>query len=98
MNPYRHAATLLRETSLSFREISSITGLDICQARVVGLKLKAARGPLTPAADADDRFRPAGTAPCRLSKQRHSPKARCPDRWVAFERNAGQLLGAFEYQ
>ncbi|WP_420348886.1 hypothetical protein [Pelagibius sp.] len=38
MNPYRHAATLLRETSLSFREISSITGLDIY--KVVGLKLK----------------------------------------------------------
>ena len=38
MNPYRHAATLLRETSLSFREIASITGLDIYQ--VVGLKLK----------------------------------------------------------
>jgi len=38
MNPYRHAATLLRETSLSFREIASITGLDIY--KVVGLKLK----------------------------------------------------------
>jgi len=38
MNPYRHATTLLRETSLSFREIASITGLDIYQ--VVGLKLK----------------------------------------------------------
>lgn len=38
MNPYRHAATLLRETSLSFREIASITGLDIYA--VVGLKLK----------------------------------------------------------
>jgi hypothetical protein len=38
MNPYRHAATLLRETSLSFREIANITGLDIYA--VVGLKLK----------------------------------------------------------
>lgn len=38
MNPDRHAATLLRETSLSFREIASITGLDIYS--VVGLKLK----------------------------------------------------------
>ncbi len=38
MNPYRHAATLLRETSLSFREIANITGLDIY--KVVGLKLK----------------------------------------------------------
>lgn len=38
MNPNRHAATLLRETSLSFREIASITGLDIYA--VVGLKLK----------------------------------------------------------
>jgi hypothetical protein len=38
MNPNRHAATLLRETTLSFREIASITGLDIYS--VVGLKLK----------------------------------------------------------
>lgn len=38
MNPNRHAATLLRETSLSFREIATITGLDIYS--VVGLKLK----------------------------------------------------------
>lgn len=38
MNPNRHAATLLKETSLSFREISSITGLNIYD--VVGLKLK----------------------------------------------------------
>jgi len=38
MNPYRHAATLLRETSLSFREIANITGLDVYA--VVGLKLK----------------------------------------------------------
>jgi len=38
MNPNRHAAALLRETSLSFREIASITGLDIYA--VVGLKLK----------------------------------------------------------
>lgn len=38
MNPHRHAATLLRETSLSFHEISNITGLDIYA--VVGLKLK----------------------------------------------------------
>ncbi|GAB4377412.1 MAG: hypothetical protein Kow00114_41700 [Kiloniellaceae bacterium] len=38
MNPSRHAATLLRETSLSFREIANITGLDIYA--VVGLKLK----------------------------------------------------------
>lgn len=38
MNPYRHASTLLRETTLSFREIANITGLDIYA--VVGLKLK----------------------------------------------------------
>lgn len=38
MNPNRHAATLLRETSLSFHEIANITGLDIYD--VVGLKLK----------------------------------------------------------
>jgi hypothetical protein len=38
MNPNRHAATLLRETSLSFHEIANITGLDIYA--VVGLKLK----------------------------------------------------------
>ena len=38
MNPRRHAATLLRETSLSFSEIANITGLDIYA--VVGLKLK----------------------------------------------------------
>lgn len=38
MNPNRHAATLLRETSLSFNEIANITGLDIYA--VVGLKLK----------------------------------------------------------
>jgi hypothetical protein len=38
MNPNRHAAALLRETTLSFREIASITGLDIYA--VVGLKLK----------------------------------------------------------
>ncbi|WP_422367657.1 hypothetical protein [Pelagibius sp.] len=42
MNPNRHAATLLRETSLSFREIASITGLNIYQ--VVGLKLKLRQG------------------------------------------------------
>ncbi|HEY9536120.1 MAG TPA: hypothetical protein VIS03_00900, partial [Kiloniellaceae bacterium] len=38
MNPDRHAAKLLRETSLSFDEIANITGLDIYS--VVGLKLK----------------------------------------------------------
>jgi len=38
MNPNRHATMLLRETSLSFREIANITGLDIYD--VVGLKLK----------------------------------------------------------
>ncbi|MEQ8355189.1 MAG: hypothetical protein RH942_06595 [Kiloniellaceae bacterium] len=38
MNPNRHAATLLRETTLSFREIANITGLNIYD--VVGLKLK----------------------------------------------------------
>ena len=43
MNPYRHAATLLRETSLSFREIANITGLNIYQ--VVGLKLKMRTSP-----------------------------------------------------
>jgi len=38
MNPWRHARVLLSETSLPFREIATITGLDIYQ--VVGLKLK----------------------------------------------------------
>ena len=38
MNPFSHARTLIRETSLPLREIASITGLDIYQ--VVGLKLK----------------------------------------------------------
>ena len=38
MNPYRHAAVLLSETSLPFREVASITGLDIYQ--IVGMKLK----------------------------------------------------------
>ncbi len=38
MNPYRHAAVLLAETSLPFREVASITGLDIYQ--IVGMKLK----------------------------------------------------------
>jgi hypothetical protein len=38
MNPNRHAAALLRETSLTFREIANITGLDVYA--VVGLKLK----------------------------------------------------------
>ncbi|MGD1880498.1 MAG: hypothetical protein ACFB13_23730 [Kiloniellaceae bacterium] len=38
MNPNRHATMLLRETSLSFREIANITGLDVYA--VVGLKLK----------------------------------------------------------
>ena len=43
MNPDRHAATLLRETSLSFREIANITGLNIYD--VVGLKLKLRAAP-----------------------------------------------------
>lgn len=38
MNPYRHAAVLLKETSLPFREVANITGLDIYQ--IVGMKLK----------------------------------------------------------
>ena len=38
MNPERHAAVLLKETQLPFREVAEITGLDIYQ--VVGLKLK----------------------------------------------------------
>ncbi len=38
MNPYRHAAVLLAETSLPFREVANITGLDIYQ--IVGMKLK----------------------------------------------------------
>src|SRR3546814_19957958 len=45
MNPSRHAATLLRETSLTFREIATITGLDIYS--VVGLTLKP-RSPTYP--------------------------------------------------
>lgn len=38
MNPYRHAAVLLAETSLPFREVANITGLNIYQ--IVGMKLK----------------------------------------------------------
>lgn len=38
VEPISHAKTLLKETTLTFREISSITGLDIYQ--VVSLKLK----------------------------------------------------------
>ena len=38
MNPHRHAAVLLAETSLPFREVANITGLDIYQ--IVGMKLK----------------------------------------------------------
>ncbi|WP_282608902.1 hypothetical protein [Pelagibius sp. Alg239-R121] len=38
MNPHRHAAVLLRETSLPFREVANITGLDVYQ--IVGMKLK----------------------------------------------------------
>lgn len=41
MNPYKHAAVLLRETSLPFKEISRITGLDVY--KVVGMKLKMRR-------------------------------------------------------
>ncbi len=37
-DPWRHAHTLLAETSLPFREIAHITGLSIYQ--VVGVKLK----------------------------------------------------------
>ncbi len=38
LNPEKHAAVLLRETSLGFSEIADITGLDIYL--VVGIKLK----------------------------------------------------------
>ena len=38
MNPMRHAAILLRETSLPFEEVAQITGLDVY--KVVGMKLK----------------------------------------------------------
>ena len=38
MNPERHAAVLLRETKLPFREVAEITGLDVY--KVVGMKLK----------------------------------------------------------
>ena len=38
MKPETHAAVLLRETRLRFREVAEITGLDIYQ--VVGMKLK----------------------------------------------------------
>ncbi len=38
MRPETHAAVLLRETQLPFREVAEITGLDIYQ--VVGMKLK----------------------------------------------------------
>ena len=41
MNPHKHAAVLLRETSLPFREIARITGLDVY--KVVGMKLKMRR-------------------------------------------------------
>ncbi len=38
MNPLKHAAVLLKETSLPFQEVARITGLDVYQ--VVGMKLK----------------------------------------------------------
>ena len=38
MRPEVHAAVLLRETRLPFREVADITGLDIYD--VVGMKLK----------------------------------------------------------
>jgi len=38
MDPVKHAAVLLQDTSLPFHEVAAITGLDIYQ--VVGLKLK----------------------------------------------------------
>jgi hypothetical protein len=38
MDPFKHAAVLLEETSLPFHEVAAITGLDIY--KVVGLKLK----------------------------------------------------------
>jgi hypothetical protein len=38
MNPVKHAAILLNETSLPFQEVARITGLDVYQ--VVGMKLK----------------------------------------------------------
>ena len=38
MDPVKHAAVLLQDTSLPFHEVAAITGLDIYE--VVGLKLK----------------------------------------------------------
>ena len=38
MDPAKHAAVLLQDTSLPFHEVAAITGLDIYE--VVGLKLK----------------------------------------------------------
>ncbi len=38
VDPTHHASTLLAETAMTFREISSITGLDIYE--IVSLKLK----------------------------------------------------------
>ena len=38
MNPNRHAAILLKETSLPFNEVARITGLNVY--KVVGMKLK----------------------------------------------------------
>jgi hypothetical protein len=38
MDPLKHAAVLLQDTSLPFHEVAAITGLDIYE--VVGLKLK----------------------------------------------------------
>jgi hypothetical protein len=38
MNPTRHAAILLKETSLPFNEVARITGLNVY--KVVGMKLK----------------------------------------------------------
>jgi hypothetical protein len=44
-DPQKHAAVLLEETSLPFREIADITGLDVYS--IVGMKLKMRDGALT---------------------------------------------------
>jgi hypothetical protein len=44
-DPHKHAAVLLEETSLPFREIASITGLDLYS--IVGMKLKMRSGAVT---------------------------------------------------
>ncbi|NKB59077.1 MAG: DUF2786 domain-containing protein [Alphaproteobacteria bacterium] len=39
MEPHRHAWTLVRETKMSYQEISSITGLDIYQVLLMKIQL-----------------------------------------------------------